>query len=149
MKIKYLVAITLLCIVFSCSKDNNGQLTLKVKSVSSDIVGPGQDLQVDFSFTEKGHVIDSITMIKVRINQDQLETIRDTLSYGVPAYPKSSKGELQLLLDYDFDLTSAVNPPPIDTVHFESDTLILKFVAHDVANNHSDTPIAGPIVILR
>ncbi|HTQ63762.1 MAG TPA: hypothetical protein VMI12_03145 [Puia sp.] len=149
MKIKYLLLAGTLFVVFSCKKDNNGQLSLTIKTVSSDVVGPGESLQVTFDFSEKGHVIDSIFMRKFRINQDQIATIRDSLGYSVPSYPQSATGQLQLTLDYDFDLTSAINPPPTDSIHFENDTLILKFVAKDQANNLSDTVATGKIIILR
>jgi hypothetical protein len=149
MKIKYLLTAGALFVVFSCKKDNGGQLSLNIKTVSSDVVGPGESLQITFDFSEKGHVIDSIFMRKFRINQDQIPTIRDTLSYSVPSYPQSATGQLQLTLDYDFDLISAINPPATDSIHFENDTLILKFVAKDQANNSSDTVSTGKIVILR
>ncbi|PWT78332.1 MAG: hypothetical protein C5B59_02025 [Bacteroidetes bacterium] len=148
MKIKYLLAI-LLFFVVACNKGNNGQLSLTIKTVSSNDVAVGEPLQILFDFTEKSSVIDSIMMMKIRINQKTTETVRDTVGYPVPTYPKNSRGQIRLSLDYNLDLISAINPPPIDSAHFESDSLILKFVAKDLDNHTSDTVSTGLIVVQR
>ncbi len=149
MKIKFLLPGISLLVLVACNKDNNGQLTIKIKSVSSNVVNSGETLRVIFDFTEKGSVIDSLIMRKIRINQHQTTTIRDTVFLTVPSYPKASKGELQVNLDYDLDLVSSDNPPLIDSVHSESDSLILKFVARDQANHSSDTATTGLIIVTR
>jgi hypothetical protein len=150
MKIKCLLATLTLLIVVSCNKNPNSQLTLKITSVSGNVVPIGAQLQVTFDFTEKDNVIDTIGMIKLRINQDQTPTIRDTIFYGVPTYPKSSKGQLQLVLDHDFDLASAISPPTVGNPPInESDSLILRFFAKDAGTNVSDTVNSGLIIVLR
>ena len=148
-KIKYLLTAVVLLVALSCSKDGNGKLTIKLNSLSPNIVAPSEGMQVVFDFTESGSVIDSIGLIKLRINQLQTATLRDTIMYFVPVYPKSNKGQLFLNLSY-FDLQSAQTPPqtgipPQD----ESDSLIFKFFAKDQANNTSDTVTTGLIVVQR
>jgi hypothetical protein len=153
MKIKYLLAVLALFVILSCNKNNNGELSLKINSVSSNVVPIGGSLRVIFDFTEKANVIDTIGMIKLRINQDSpppFGTIRDTIFYAVPTYPKSGKGQLQLDLDHDIDLVSAISPPTIgNPPQNESDSLVIRFFAKDAANNVSDTVNTGTIVIFR
>jgi hypothetical protein len=148
-KIKYLLTAVVLLVALSCSKDGNGKLSIKLNSFSNSTVAAGQGMQLVFDFTESGSVIDSIGLIKLRINQLQTATLRDTIFYFVPVYPKSTKGQLFLNLSY-FDLQSAQTPPqtgipPQD----ESDSLIFKFFAKDMANNTSDTVTTGLIVVQR
>ncbi|HEX4849213.1 MAG TPA: hypothetical protein VFV08_00335 [Puia sp.] len=148
MKIKYLLAFFLFTTV-ACNKNGNGDLTLKIKSVSTNDVAVGQPMEIIFDFTEKSSVIDTLWLLKIRINQHVTTTIRDTIPYTIPSYPKNSKGQLQLDLDYQNDIISAVSPPQIDSTHSESDSLIMKFVAKDLDNNTSDTAVTGLIVVQR
>ncbi|HTQ28393.1 MAG TPA: hypothetical protein VMI35_09705 [Puia sp.] len=150
MKTTHVLLVCGLMAAVACTKSGSDQLTLKIASVSGNVVPIGASLAVTLDFTEKGNVIDSIYMIKLRINQDSTATIRDSIPYGVPSYPKSSKGQLQLMLDHDIDLASAIDPPTIgNPPQNESDSLILRFYAKDAANNVSDTVNTGLIIILR
>jgi hypothetical protein len=150
MKIKCLLSALVLLVIVSCKKSNNGELTLKVNSVSANVIPVDADLTVTLDFTSKGSVIDTIGMIKLRINQDQTPTIRDTILYPVPTYPESAKGQLQLLLDYNLDLVSAESPPTVGNPPVnEPDSLVLRFFVKDAANNVSDTVNTGTIVVLR
>src|ERR1700684_3875695 len=148
-KIKYLLTAFVLLVALSCSKNGNGKLSIKLNSLNNSTVAPGGGMEVFFDFTENGSVIDTIGLIKLRINQLQTATLRDTIFYNVPTYPKNTKGQLFLNLTY-FDLQSALTPPqtgipPQD----ESDSLIFKFFAKDQANNTSDTVTTGLIVVQR
>jgi hypothetical protein len=149
-KIKYLLAAAVLVFVVSCSKSNNGSLSIKIKSISNSIVPVEGGMQIIFDFTEGGSVIDTIGFIKIRTNQVPTPTVRDTIFYTSPDYPKTEKGQLQVNLSYDNDLTSASTPPttgnPPQNV---SDSLIIKFFAKDQANHTSDTVTTGLIVVLR
>jgi len=110
-------------------------------------------MTITFDFTDNGSSpIDSIFMHKIRINQDsnQVQTIRDTLYLIPPSYPGNAKGQIQLNLDNTDYLASAATPPTFgNPPQNESDSLIIKFAAKDVANNVSDTVTTGLIVVQR
>ena len=137
--------------VISCKKDGNGSLSIKISSVSSNFVPNQSDLQIILDFTDNGgHPIDSIFMQKIRINQLQTPTENDTFYLQSPSYNGSTKGQLQLDLDYNNFLVSAIQPPqhgnpPVD----ENDSLIIRFAAKDKANNKSDTVSTGLIIVER
>jgi hypothetical protein len=150
MKMRCLLGMGLLFIMAACTKKNSSSISLKIASVSGGIVPVGGGLQVLFSFTDDGATIDTLGMLKRRINQNQVATVRDTIFYGVPAYPSTTKGQLQLDLDHDIDLVSAINPPTTtDPSQYESDSLILRFFAKDTHGHTSDTVNSGTIIVLR
>src|SRR5579871_160864 len=138
MKIRFFLITTIFALMLSCKKDGNGGLSIKIKSISSNIIPINASLQVIFDFTDNGgHPIDSIYMSKVRINQNQTPTLNDSFGLSAPSYNGTTKGQLQLDLNYSGFLTSAQSPPIIDSTHNESDSVIIKFVAIDNANNKS------------
>jgi hypothetical protein len=148
-KIKHLLAAALLLVVISCKKDGDGPLTIKLKSISSTTIPVNGGMQLVFDFTESNSIIDSFGFIKIRTNQNQTETVRDTLYYSAPDYPKSLKGQLQIDITYE-DLYSANKPPtsgnpPVN----DSDSLIFKFFAKDQAKHTSDTVTTGQIIVFR
>src|ERR1700722_5079510 len=99
-KIKYLPAAVALLVAVSCKKDNNGGISLSLSSYSNTVVPVLEGTQVGesltFDFTDNGSVVDTLGMIKVRLNQVPTATIRDTLYYNVPSYPKTYKGQFQV-----------------------------------------------------
>jgi hypothetical protein len=154
MKIRYFLIIVIFISIISCKKD--GSISLKIQSISSNIVPTDGSLEVVLSFTaNSGDVIDSIYMKKIRINQDSADVpasqrVRDSLFLIVPSYPGSSKGQLMLDLDNTNFLASAANPPQVgNPPQNESDSLILRFAVKDNANHTSDTVTTGLIVVLR
>ncbi|MBS1948692.1 MAG: hypothetical protein JST47_13090 [Bacteroidetes bacterium] len=154
MKISFFwLVIIFFVIVVACKKDNSGGLNIKIKSISSNIVPANGSLQVILDFTDNGgNAIDSIYMKKIRVNQDTLapDNIKlDTFYLIPPSYPGKTKGQIQLDLDYQGYLIYAISPPQIDSTHFESDSLIIKFAAKDVAGHKSDTASTGLVVIQR
>ncbi len=151
--IRILALILLLATVMVACKKNKFQTkpTLKLTSMNGNVVPAGAVLQLDFEFTDKeGDVNNSLFVQKIRTNKIKVPTIRDTFSLPVPEFPKNTKGTIQALLDYSTHLTSAINPPkdPV-TGKNQSDTLILKFVLRDRANNVSDTVTTSPVIVLR
>ena|ERR1700729_821300 len=152
MKIRYfLLASSILITIISCKKDG-GALSIKLQSVSSNIVPVGGDLSITLQFTSTGSPIDSIFMNRFRINQDSASVPTVTTeSVIIPAsYPGATKGQLQFDLEYNLFLTTAVTPPTFgNPPQNESDSLIFKFVAKDADNHVSDTVTTGLIVIQR
>ena len=147
-RVVYLSA--LLLFVIGCNKDKfNTRPTIKIKSVSSSVVPINSSLQIELEYTDKeGDISNSIFIQKIRLNKVVVPTIRDSFSLPVPDFPGKSKGLIQLTLDYQNHLVSAVNPPGTPP-NFESDTLIIRMALKDKANNVSDTVSTNQIIILR
>ena len=130
----------------------NTKPTLTLKSQNGNFVPVGATLVLDFEFTDKeGDVDDTIYLKKIRINTIKVPTIRDSLALQVPTFPKNTKGEIRLQLDYNGFMISAINPPsdPNNPGKKISDTLMMKFALKDRANNISDTVTVGPIIVQR
>jgi len=151
MKIKYFLLLIIFFSIISCKKDG-GALSIKLESVSSNIVPVGGGLSIVLKFTSTGSPIDTIFMNRFRINQDSASVPTVTTeSVIIPAsYPGSAKGQLQFDLDYNLFLATAQSPPSYgNPPQNESDSMIFKFIAKDAANHVSDTVTTGLIVIQR
>jgi hypothetical protein len=154
MKNVVLAAVSIVVLAVACSKDKfETKPTLKIKSINGNLIPPGQNsgLVVTFEFTDKeGDVDDTLYVKKIRINQRQVATIRDSFKLKVPDFPHNTSGEIKLYMDYQNYLLSAINPPTSGNPPVaEPDTLMIKFALKDKANNISDTVQTGPIVVIR
>jgi hypothetical protein len=154
MKLRYFLIAVILITIISCKKDGGSGLSIKVESVSSNIIPDNGSLSIVLSFVDNGgHPIDSVYMKKIRINQDTLASNNiqpDTFYLIPPSYPGNTKGQIQFDLGYNNFLPYAIYPPKIgNPPQDESDSLIFKFAAKDNANNKSDTVSTGVIVIER
>jgi hypothetical protein len=137
--------------IISCKKDGGGSLSIKLTSLSATNIQVGEDLLVNFDFTDKGgHPIDTIYIGKTRINQIQTVTQGDSFYISAPGYDGSPKGQMQLDLGYEDFLISAITPPQYGTPPVDyPDSLIFQFVAKDNAGNVSDTVTTGLIIVQR
>jgi hypothetical protein len=136
------LAIAIVCVA-ACGKDKIAtKPSLKIKSISSDVIPANFPLQVGMEFTDKEGDLLNLFLQKIRINKKVVPTLRDTLSITVPEFTTAQRGEIDLRLDYQNYLVSALNPT-------EDDTLIIRFVLRDKAGNVSDTVSAGTIVVQR
>lgn len=151
MKYRHLLNGLILLSVISCKKEGGGSLSLKLTSLSTTNVQVGEDLLVNFDFTDKGgHSIDTIYIGKTRINQIQTATQGDSFYISAPGYDGSPKGQVQLDLGYENFLISAITPPQYGTPPEDyPDSLIIQFVAKDNAGNVSDTVTTGLIIVQR
>jgi hypothetical protein len=154
MKNGLMVLLSFVLLSVACNKDKFGTTpTLKIKSINGNLIPPGQNsaLVVEFEFTDKeGDVNDTLYVRKIRINQKQVATIRDSFKLKVPDFPQNSQGEIKLTMDYQNYLISAINPPTSGNPPVaEPDTLMIKFALKDKANHISDTVQTGPIVVIR
>ncbi len=89
---------------------------------------------------------------KIRLNQTVVPTLRDSLKYKIPDFPNHSSGDIDVSLDYNTALVSAVTPPNIPGSNPptpQPDTLIIKFVVSDRAGHKSDTATTGKIIVIR
>lgn len=147
------VLILLSATIFAACKKDKFQTkpSLTLKSMNGNVVPINGALQLDFEYTDKeGDVSNVLFLSKVRTNKLKTKTLRDTIAMTVPEFPNKNQGTLQVTLEYQGYLISAENPPkdPV-TGGSQADTLLLKFVLRDRANNVSDTVTAGPVIVLR
>jgi hypothetical protein len=120
--------------------------------MTSNVIPINGALKVVIEFTDKeGDVDDSLFIKKRRINLRTTTTIRDSLRFKIPSFPDKTKGEMEVVLDYQ-SILSAINPPNIpgsNPPQKESDTLTLKFAVRDKQGNASDSLDLGTIIVLR
>lgn len=141
-----------LLFLLACNKDKLAtKPSIKIKNVSSGFIPPGGSLTIEMEFADKeGDISNSLFVQKIRTNLRTTATIRDTFSLSIPVITKSSRGDIEVVMDYNNYLVSAINPPtngnpPVN----EDDTLIIRFALRDVAGNVSDTVSAGTVIVGR
>lgn len=124
--------------------------TLTLKSMNGNVIPAGAALVLDFEFTDKeGDISDTLFIKKERINAIKVPTLRDNFELPVPSFPERSQGEIQVTMEHQNYLVSAITPPRDPQGNPYNDTLMIKFALKDKANNVSDTVTVGPIVVLR
>jgi hypothetical protein len=136
----------------ACDKDKfNTKPSLEFKSINGNIIPSNGALVIQFEFTDKeGDISNVLYVKKIRTNQRQVPTIRDTFALEVPDFPKHSKGVIEAVLDHPNYLVSASNPPRVgNPPRYENDSLTLKFVLRDKAMNVSDTVTVENIIVDR
>lgn len=151
---KLLLAAVVLVVLVACNKDKyQTKPQISVKSVGADAVPVNGDLTVVLSYTDKeGDISDSLFIKKIRLNKTVVPTLRDSLKYKIPDMPDYSKGEITVALDYQNNLISAINAPPIQGTNppvLQPDTLLIRMWIHDKAGNVSDTVNIGPVAVFR
>jgi hypothetical protein len=140
-------------IAVACGKDKfQTKPTISIKSINTDLVPANGTFVVTLECTDKeGDVQDSVLIIKKRLNKRVVATIRDTIRYKFPSFPKSSRTFVEATLDYQ-TIISAITPPNIpgsNPVQKERDTLLLRFMVRDNAGNTSDTISSKQIIVIR
>jgi len=136
-------SIALLLILIACNKDKfQTKPSVKIKSFTSDIVGPGGALTFTLEFTDKEGDLGEgeVTYILNRQNTrplgssgvDQPDTVRNTL----PEFPDHRKGEITVNISYDF----------LDEDPNYNDSFLVKFAVADIKGNKSDTAISTLII---
>ena len=149
---KKILAICLaLAVLVACNKDKfQTKPQIKIKSTNTDIVPQNGTLRVTLEFTDKeGDVSDSLLIVRERLNR-KFPLVPAPSPYKIPTFPSTSKGEIEVDLDYQSGLVFGINPiaiPGSDPKQYEPDTMNLKFVVRDLAGNKSDTASLGVIVI--
>jgi len=153
MKIFLISFLALTVLITACDKDKFQTIpSLSIKSYSRKVVPPNGNIVITLEATDKeGDVQDSVIIIKLRMNQRVVATIRDTIRYKFPAFPKTDRILIQANLDYQ-TILSAINPPNIpgsNPPQREADTLLLKFAVRDNAGHTSDTVLSDQIIVIR
>lgn len=147
MKIKIIaVMVSIVVIIVACAKDKfQTRPQIKVKSVSSNVISPGETLSITLEYTDKEGDLsqDTLLSIRNRLNRRKLpvgSTNVDTLHNIIPKFPEKNTGEF----DVSFQWATYLHQSDI-----ENDTIMFKFVVKDRAGNISDTVSSEKIVILR
>ena len=140
-------------IIFACNKDKfQTKPTISMRSMGSDFVPLNGELRFTLDVTDKeGDVQDSVIIIKRRLNKRVVPTLRDTLRYTFPEFPKTQRTQVQVTLDYQ-TILSAINPPTIpgsNPPQREPDTLVLRLAVRDKGGNTSDTLETPTIYVYR
>src|SRR5215217_5476596 len=122
-------------LLVACNKDKfETKPHLEIKSVNTHELAFNQALLVTFEFTDKeGDVSDSFFIVRQRLNIHD-PVLLNPLPYKIPNFPNTMKGEIEVNLGFQNELT--LNLPPIripgsNPQQNEPDTMVLKFVAKD------------------
>ena len=154
MKLHTLLGLSILglVVVAACSKNYDSKPSLKVLSLSTDLVQVNEPLTIHLEYTDKEGDFDSIWVKKVRVNMRKPQnTLRDSFWLKLSdEAPNNKKGLIDLVLDYNNYVVSA-NPPLTDLSGpgKEPDSLIFKIVLKDKKRNFSDTVSTGRVVVVR
>jgi hypothetical protein len=146
---KYFIYCLLLIAVAACNKDKfQTKPQIKYKSSNTDIVPIGGILRVNLEFTDKEGDLDSVYVIRQRLNKKN-PVPNKLLPFELPEFNSQTEGEIILNLSQVNSLSLQLTPIPIPGQNkFERDTLKLKFVAKDKAKNISDT-IDRDFIVIR
>ncbi len=153
MKFSLVVIIVVSVIAIACNKDKfQTKPTISIKSINGDFIPLNGNFVFSLECTDKeGDVQDSVIIIKRRLNKRVVTTLRDTIRYPFPEFPKTTKTEIVVTLDYQ-TMLSALNPPVIpgsSPPQLEPDTLQLRLAVRDRAGNTSDTIDSPTIYVHR
>jgi hypothetical protein len=101
-------------------------------------------------FTDKQGDLDTVFLYKERLNTVVKTVLNPKILFGIPDFPKKTKGELKVTL-YNTDLAACSDPrsQPDAPNGKEPDTIVLHIVVKDRAGNLSDTTTTGKLVIER
>src|ERR1700730_3444492 len=94
MKKVTLAGVFLFLIISGCNKGKfQTRPSLKLKSTNGKLVPINGVLVVELEFTDKeDDVNDTLYVRKIRVNQKQVPTLRDSFKLKVPDFPKNQKG---------------------------------------------------------
>lgn len=139
--------------MLACNKDEfQTKPQIKILSVTPGVVPISQTLTVTLEFTDKeGDVVDSVTVIRTRLNQRDFSKRPFTFRYKIPVFPYKTRGEMEVNMPWSTALT--LQNPPLripGTNTNEPDTLRLQFSVRDAKGNRSDTAtIEQNVIVIR
>lgn len=125
---------------------------IEVKSVSSSEVPIGGNLMVTLEFRDKeGDVDDSVTIIRKRLNQRDIDAQPFARRFKIPVFPDKTNGEMDVSLSWAQFLTLQNSPLRVPGENRnEPDTLQLSFSVRDAEGNRSDTvTLDQDIIVIR
>ena len=138
---KYLPFLMLVVLVVACSKDKlETRPSIKIKSINSTEIYPGMDLRITLQYDDKEGDLGNgqLTYLRNRLNimYPVINDLADSVSYPLPDFPKTSTGEIDLIIPGNF----------LDENPNQNDTMDFKIFVIDVAGNVSDT-ITTPTIV--
>ena len=125
--------------LIGCKKDKyTTKPQLKYQSVNTTVLGRGETLVFNLSFTDaEGDLSDTLFIVKF---EPTCVNSRFNAKYPLPPFPtgKNQSGDLVVTFQYN-------EVPPKCFPKF--DTAVFKFVLKDKAQNKSDTAVSETIII--
>ena len=148
---KIFLLFLLASVMASCHKDpveTTPHLTFK--EWNTNVIGQNGTLRVTLDFTDKEGDLQSLYVVRQRMNVRGPD--RKVLPYDIPDFNGQNQGEIQVTLDYNYDLTLG-----LDAIHIagsnppanEADTLQLKFYVQDKAGHVSDSTSPKQVIVIR
>jgi hypothetical protein len=135
----------------ACHKDKVETMPhISFKSTNTDVVPPNSTLRVSLEFTDKEGDLDSLFVIRQRLNAKGPNY--RVLPYSIPEFSGQTKGELQLTMNYQTDLVlnlNALRIPGSNPAQYEPDTMQFRFYVKDKAGNVSDSTAPKQIIVIR
>ena|SRR5688572_5706619 len=139
-------------VVLSCDKDSfETRPQLEFKKASTDIVPLNSALEVELSYTDKEGDLDSVFVVRHRLNKKNPGVVLPVLNFGIPPdFKNDTKGDIVLTLFYQTHLIVNMTPISIPGTggKLEPDTVNMRFVLLDKEKNSSDT-VNKVFVIIR
>lgn len=149
---KFFVFSVMFLALAACNKDKvESKPHLKFKSFNSKVIPIGSDAFITLNFTDQEGDLDSVFVIRQRINQRSFPNSQ-VIDLGIPKFGGQNSGELQIILDNGTQLTfnlGALRIPGSNPAQFEPDTLNLRFYAKDKKGNTSDTIGPERLIVMR
>lgn len=138
---KYSSLLVVAVLAFACSKDKlETKPSIAIKSINSTEIYPGMDLVIllDYKDKEGDLGMGLLTYLRERLNimYPTINDKTDSVSYPLPDFPKTSEGEIQVVIRGDF----------LDENPFQNDTVQFKILVQDLGGNISDT-LTTPVII--
>jgi hypothetical protein len=141
---RYLPFLLVVTVVVACNKDKlKTTPSLKLKSINSTELFPGQDLVIGLEYKDKEGDLGTglITYIRNRLNAKPIPDAAsndkaDTITSPLPDFPKTTTGDIELRIVNGF-----LSEDP-----FDNDTMTFKIFVKDLAGHTSDTLVTETIV---
>ena len=141
-------------VIVACHKDKvESTPHVTFKSFNQNVLDTfDSQLRITLEFTDQEGDLDSVYVVRRRLNVHDASPKTKILDYGVPEFSGQNKGELFLLLNKQNDLLVDLNqiriPGSIPT-RYEPDTLQLRFFAKDKAKHTSDTTSPKQVIVIH
>jgi len=138
---RYSSLLVVMAIALACSKDKlETKPSIKIKSVNATELPRQMDLIILLEFRDKEGDLGNglLTYLRERLNvyYPALNDLADSVSNPIPDFPKTSQGEIQVVIPADL----------MDQNSFQNDTMQFKILVHDLGGNISDT-ITTPVIV--
>ena len=151
---KRILVLYALALAFAaCNKDKvESKPHVSFKSFNTSVVPFGVDLQATLEFTDQEGDLDSVYVIRQRINQNDPNPENTLIDLGVPVFGNQNRGELSVSLPNATHLTfnlPEIHIPGSIPQRNEPDTLHLSFYLKDKAGNVSDTTSPKEVIVMR